>query len=82
MVRDAIARKWRAVAPLDLLHVHQAQPRLVHQPRGVERVAVALAVQLRARQAAQLVVDHRQRLVDDLTVALAPAAEELGELGG
>ena len=52
-----------AVPLLNLLHIHQPQVRLVHQRRGLQRLARLLVGQLGGGQFAQLLVDQRQQLL-------------------
>src|SRR5437660_10787593 len=51
-----------AVPVLGLVHVHQAEVRLVDQRGGLQRLPGLLPRQFRRRQAAQLFVDQRQQL--------------------
>ena len=49
--------------------VHQLDVGLVNQGRGLQRVLAALAAEVGAGQAMQLVIDQRQKLVDGVFIA-------------
>ena len=76
----AAAKKWPRLFQPRALSVHQAEIRLVHQGRRLERLAGPLLGQLPRGQPAQLVVDQRQELVGGLRVALLDRPEDMRDV--
>src|SRR5262245_55035114 len=70
-----------AVPVLRPLDVHQSQISLVHQRRGLERLAGPFVGHLLGRQPVQLVVDQRQELLRGVRVALLDVIQDLGDVG-
>ena len=65
-----------AVPVLGLLHVHQAEVRLVDQSGGLQCLPGFLLGQLLGRQPAQLVVDQREELIGRLRIAPLDGGED------
>ena len=77
----AAAKKWRAALPRPAgIAADQPQVGLVHQGRGVERLAGRFAGQPTARPAAQLVIDQRQELAGGLRLAPPQGVEDGGDV--
>jgi alpha-D-ribose 1-methylphosphonate 5-triphosphate synthase subunit PhnL len=72
----------RAVLPVDVLDVDQAQIGFVDQFSRLDAVVRALAVQAPAGDVSQLVVDERHQRVQSRLVSLAPSSEEHRHLAG
>ena len=81
MAAAAAAKKWpRSLYVAAVLPADQAQVGLVHQGRGLERLAGLLPRQLPGGQLAQLVVDQGQELLGRLGVALLDGREDAGDV--
>src|SRR6185436_11511506 len=72
----------RAVLPGDLALVEQPDVGLVRERRRLERVARAFAPKVAAGETAHLVVHEREERVQRALVALTPAKERSGDIGG
>jgi hypothetical protein len=68
-----------AALPAHVGLVAEAQPRLVHERRGLEGVAVALAAQGALRVPAELRVHEPREPLARPRVARAPRAQQLGD---
>ena len=66
---------------LGLLGIHQPDIRLVHQRRGLKRVARILLGYLPGRKPAQLVVDQRQEPLGGPSVALLDGTQDPSDVG-
>jgi hypothetical protein len=67
--------KVRTVLPADVLRIHQAQVGFVHQRRGLQGVAVALATHLALRHAVQIAIDERRKALHRALIAGAPGLQ-------
>ena len=65
----AAAKKWRPLSQARAPGVDDPKIGLMHQGRGLERLAGLLLRQLQGGQLAQLVIDQRQELLGRLRVA-------------
>ena len=80
----ATPEKLGAVAPIDPALVHQAEVGLVHQGGGLESMAGGFPAQVGRCKTMQLLVQHREHLVEPPLVVPAPVEQPLrdGALGG
>jgi hypothetical protein len=65
----------RAIGPLNVSLIHEADVRFVDQRSGLQCVAFALAAHVAAREAMKLVVDKRIQLVERGLIPLSPRGE-------
>ena len=70
-----------AVLPADVLPVHQANERFVHQGRCLKHMARTLAAEIPAGKPAKLRFDERYELVEGRIVPFPPGHEQLRDLG-
>src|SRR2546422_3020132 len=70
----------RAVLPVDALHVHEPDIRLVHQRSGLKRVTGALAPHAPSGDAMKLVLDVRNEPLERRPVAFPPGNEQRGDV--
>src|SRR5213078_2270112 len=73
-------KEVRTILPVRRRSTGEPQIRLVHQRRRVERVVRPLATHALVRQMPEVIVHARQQRVERLDVAVAPAAEIVGEI--
>jgi hypothetical protein len=79
------ARKRRrngSTLPARMRGIHQPQVRFVHKRNGLQRVARPPVGHVTPRQAMQLVIDQRHKLLDCALVDLAPRPQQLRDLVG
>ena len=69
-----------AVLGPDTRVVDEAQVRLVHERRRVERVARPLAAHVAASQAPELGVEQRNEAIERAAVTVAPVEEQAGDV--
>jgi hypothetical protein len=70
-----------AIAPLDVLLVHQAHEGLVDQRSALQGVVAALAAQVGGSQPAKLPINERHQLFEGGLIALARVGQELRYVG-
>ena len=75
----ATPQELGAVAPVDPPLVHQPEVGLVDQGGGLEGVAGGFPAQVGRCKTVQLLVQHREHLVEALLVAAAPVQQPLGD---
>jgi hypothetical protein len=75
-------KKCARFLPADPLAADQLEVRLVHERRGLKRVAGPFPSQVTLRQPAQLAVNERHQLFARHPIPVAPGLEELRDLMG
>jgi hypothetical protein len=68
----------RAVLPIHLLAVHEADVGFIDQSRGLQRVIRFLSGHIPARQPAQMLIDDRHELIQRSGVTLPPGKQPTG----
>jgi hypothetical protein len=73
------------VCPIPPIHaplVNEPQIHLVHQGRGLERMAGSLTPKMPRRHPTELRVDQRQQLIECALVTSAPVTEQCRDFAG
>jgi hypothetical protein len=68
------------ILPTNTLRARKANIGLVNQRRGLERVALALALHVAMRDASYLVVDQRGQAIEGRTVSLPPFDQQARQI--
>ena len=71
------AKELRPVEPRHALLSHQADVRLVHERRRLQRVIAALAPQVRSGPFAKLLVDEGDQVLSRLKIAARPLLQQM-----
>ena len=82
MSRAAIATKCCRLRSSERRAPEEAQIRLVHERRALQRMIRPLSAQLEARDPPQFVVDERQELLERLLIAICPMLQQAGDVMG
>jgi hypothetical protein len=69
----------RPVGPVEIPRLDEPQERLVHERRGLQRVAGTLVPHVFASHAVQLLVDERRQPIQRRSVAALPRLEQAGD---
>ena len=72
ITRADIAKKCARFCQLDLFDLDQPQIRLVHERRGLQRMARTFTGHVSPREPTQLVVDQRHELIERSRFPAAP----------
>ena len=76
---DATAKKCARSLPLHAARADEPQIGFIDQPRGLQRMPGALAMQAAPRDRAQLAIDEGDQPFERRLVAAAPFEEQLGD---
>jgi hypothetical protein len=70
------SKEVRAILPINFLLTGQTKIGLVHESGSLQRVAIALTLNVAMRNAPQFVIDQRRQSIERSFVALAPFEEQ------
>jgi hypothetical protein len=75
-----IAKKVRAILPMDMFLIYEANVSFINQGRGLKRVPLSLPVHISPRHSVQFVVDKRVQFVEGSLISVAPFSKQLRNL--
>jgi len=67
----------RAIFPMHMFLIDEANVSFINQGRGLERVPLSLSVHISAGHLMKFVIDQRVQLVERSLVPLAPLGEQM-----
>jgi hypothetical protein len=73
------AEKVRAVLPVDVPGLRQAQERLIDQGSGLQGVSLPLTAHVGPSQTAQLRFNERHQALERAVIAATPRPQQLGD---